>query len=199
MTQTFCSNKRDATRCKSGSQLRFPTQICGMNDLRVLVSKGQIISGGLFRKSILKVKIATTPTNWKVERSLDDFKWLHSALKSRFPMNYIMEFPTISPSEDQLSSDEFYLTGYLTHIIQSPELLYSQELEDFLKLEGAKFAQIASVTLCLTPETCDPSVQEAEGFVGLQPKHSDLSFLHAFWNGGDGSQPRYKEDLQGDR
>lgn len=172
-------------------KVRFPTQLCGLSDLRVLVCKGQVISGGLFRKSILKVKITTTPTNWKVERSLDDFKWLHNALKSRFPMNYIMEFPTITPSEDQLVSDEYYLTGYMMHVLQSPELLYSQELEDFLKLEGPKFAQLAAVSVCITVETSDPSLQEAERFAGLQPEHSDLSLLHAFWSCRDGSQPRY--------
>jgi PX domain len=140
---------------------RFATQLSGLNDLRVIVAKGQIVPGGLFKKSVLKVKISTTPSNWKVERSLDDFKWLHNALKSRFPMNYIMEFPTISPSEDQLSSDEFYLTGYLMHILQSPEFLYSQELEDFLKLDGAKFSQIVSVAQEPNSETCDASLQEA--------------------------------------
>lgn len=122
----------------------------------MLVSKGQVTSGGLFRKSVLKVKITTTPTNWKVERSLEDFKWLHNALKSRFPMNYIMEFPTITPSEDQLVSDEYYLTGYMMHIAQSPELLFSQELEDFLKLEGPKFAQLAAVSLFVNQKPVVP-------------------------------------------
>jgi PX domain len=140
---------------------RFATHLSGLNDLRVIVSKGQIIPGGLFKKSVLKVKISTTPSNWKTERSLDDFKWLHHALKSRFPMNYIMDFPTVSPSEDRLSSDEFYLTGYLMHILQSPELLYSQELEDFLKLDSTKFAQIASVADKPNLETCHASIQEA--------------------------------------
>lgn len=82
-------------------------------------------------------------------------------------MNYIMEFPTITPSEEQLVSDEYYLTGYMMHIVQSPELLFSQELEDFLKLEGPKFAQLAAVSSFLKSETSRSSVQEAERFAGL--------------------------------
>ena len=96
--------------------------------------KAKVIPIGLFRNNTFKVRISLNPLGWKVSRTFEDFRWLHNCLNCRLPANYIVELPEIKANEESKEADVFLLHSYLTHIVNSPDLLYAPELVDFLKL-----------------------------------------------------------------
>lgn len=108
-------------------------------------TKAKVIRNGFFRNNTFKVGISLKPLGWKVSRTYDDFKWLHNCLRNRFPANYIVELPEIEASEESKEADVYLLHSYLTHIVSSPDLLYSPELVDFLKLNEKDFPKAKGV------------------------------------------------------
>jgi hypothetical protein len=110
----------------------------------------KIVKNGFFKANTFKVTIRLKAMNWKVARTYEDFKWLHNCLRSRFPANYIVELPAIEASEDTRESDAFLLSSYLNHILNSPDLLFSPELVEFLKLSEKDFTKAKGVPASVT-------------------------------------------------
>lgn len=110
------------------------------------MNKPKIIPNGFFRKNTLKVRVYTEPLGWKVVRTFDDFKWLHSCLKTRFPGSYIPELREADASETCVDEDLYFLETYINHIAKSSDLLYSPELVNFLKLNEKDFPKARGVT-----------------------------------------------------
>lgn len=112
--------------------------------------------------------VRTDPMDWKTSRTYDDFKWLHSCLKNRFPANYIPELPEIVSTEDSKVNDKYLLSAYINHVVSCPDLIYSPELSAFLKFNEKDFSKAKDVDTRITTDT-DPSLlQEAQGYPRLQ-------------------------------
>lgn len=106
----------------------------------------KIIQNGFFRKNTFRVGVRTDPMDWKANRTFEDFKWLHSCLKNRFPANYIPELPEIEASELSANHDKYLLSTYINHIVSCPDLVYSPELSAFLKLNEKDFPKARGVS-----------------------------------------------------
>lgn len=105
---------------------------------------------------------------WKVTRTYDDFSWLQTCLKSRFLANYIVEVPEIGATEETKGSDLALLSYYINHVVNSPDLLYSPELVEFLKLDEKEFSKAKGVII-LDQEAIESALQEAQRHFGFQP------------------------------
>lgn len=106
----------------------------------------KIIPNGFFRKNTFKVTISTDPMNWKVSRTYDDFKWLHGALRSRFPANYIPELPEIEASDHSKLGDKYLMSSYINHVVSTNDLIYSPELSAFLQLNETDLTKAKGVS-----------------------------------------------------
>ena len=113
--------------------------------ISVTLNKSKIITNGFFKKNTFKVGVYSYPMGWKVVRTLEDFKWLHTSLRNRFPGNYIVELPDVEATEDSRLNDQYMLNCYINHIVNSPSLLYSPELVEFLKLSENDFPKARAV------------------------------------------------------
>lgn len=112
MILTQWQSLNHASKCKLQIKLRQPTEIVG-EKLKVKVSKSKILSGGFFKKDSIIVTLKVSPKGWKVARTYDDFKWLQSCLRSRFPGNYIVELPRVKITEQSKDLDEYHLGEYI--------------------------------------------------------------------------------------
>jgi hypothetical protein len=118
------------------------------------LSDPKVIKNGFFKANTFKVTIRLKAKGWKAYRTYEDFKWLHNSLKSRFPANYVVELPVIEASDETREADVFLLTSYLNHILRSPDLLFSPELVEFLKLSEKDLANAKEVPSWVTRNLC---------------------------------------------
>ena len=109
------------------------------------MGKPKIVKNGLFRSNTFCVALRLSPLGWKTTRTFDDFRWLHAALKSRFPAHFVAELPEIGGTEETKDADLYLLAAYLNHAANSTDLRYSPELVDFLRLSETDLAQTKKV------------------------------------------------------
>lgn len=141
--------------------------------LTINLNHFKILQNGFLKKNGLRVSIKTGPMDWNTGRTYEDFKWLHVALKCRFPANYIPELPEVKANEDSKAGDMYLLSTYLNHIVGCPDLVYSPELSAFLKLDDSSFAKVKVVDhrLCLD---ANPIIfQKGKGYSRLQPTQAN--------------------------
>ena len=181
---------KDCLKMYRLSNPRPPTQLVGQEHLQVRLGKSKVVSNGLFKKSTFRVAVATSPMDWGVLRTYDDFKWLHAALEARFPASFLVELPRIELAEAKKDADEYYLGAYLNSLVCSRDFLHSPELEEFLRLNEKEFSKAKEVAARCNEENRQSLLQAAQRHTGLQPGQARLEVRNSQRTGRAGHEPR---------
>ncbi|CAG9329909.1 unnamed protein product [Blepharisma stoltei] len=141
-------------------------------------------SGGMFSFTKVCFPMTTTPLNWHVERTIDDFIWLRSVLAVSYPACYIPPNPPkyvkshlqSGDLDENLNKQRVFLQNFISSVVRNQLFRRSIHLQGFLKeADPSEFNQLKKQSNKLKKPNkieehwtmegyviCDPFLEEKE-------------------------------------